>query len=106
MGSENQFGKYELQSRLAAGGMGVIYLARSEGAKGFMKPVVIKRILPHLVGDEALVGMFAREARIMSNLSHPGIVGILEMHAQGALRVPLARQLRLHMATILQSLRP
>jgi hypothetical protein len=35
-----------------------------------------------------------------------GIVGILEMHAQGALRVPLARQLRLHMATILQSLRP
>jgi AcrR family transcriptional regulator len=35
-----------------------------------------------------------------------GIVGILEMHAQGALRVPLDRQLRLHMATILQSLRP
>lgn len=35
-----------------------------------------------------------------------GIVGILEMHAQRALRVPLDRSLRLHMATILQSLRP
>ncbi len=35
-----------------------------------------------------------------------GIVGSLEMHAQRALRVPLDRQLRLHMATILQSLRP
>jgi serine/threonine-protein kinase len=71
-------GRYRIVHRLAAGGMGVIYLARSEGAKGFIKPVVIKRILPHLVGDEALVGMFAREARIMSNLSHPGIVGILD----------------------------
>jgi len=71
-------GRYRIVHRLAAGGMGVIYLARSEGAKGFMKPVVIKRILPHLVGDEALVGMFAREARIMSNLSHPGIVGIVD----------------------------
>jgi AcrR family transcriptional regulator len=35
-----------------------------------------------------------------------GIVGILEMHAQGALSVPLDRQLRLHMATILHTLRP
>ena len=35
-----------------------------------------------------------------------GIVGILEMHAQGALRVPVDRQLRLHMATVLHSLRP
>jgi eukaryotic-like serine/threonine-protein kinase len=78
-------GRYRIVHRLASGGMGVIYLARSEGAKGFMKPVVIKRILPHLVGDEALVGMFAREARIMSNLSHPGIVGILDFaEEQGA----------------------
>src|SRR5262249_51936819 len=70
--------RYRIVQRLATGGMGVIYLARSEGAKGFVKPVVIKRILPHFVGDEALTGMFAREARIMSNLSHPGSVGILD----------------------------
>ncbi len=78
-------GRYRIVHRLATGGMGVIYLARSEGAKGFIKPVVIKRILPNLVGDEALVGMFALEARIMSNLSHPGIVGILDFaEEQGA----------------------
>ena len=71
-------GRYRIVHRLASGGMGVIYLARSEGAKGFVKPVVIKRILPSLVGDDSMVGMFAREARIMSNLSHPGIVSILD----------------------------
>jgi serine/threonine protein kinase len=71
-------GRYRIVHRLASGGMGVVYLARSEGAQGFAKPMVIKRILPHLVGDQALVAMFAREARIMSNLSHPNIVGILD----------------------------
>jgi len=35
-----------------------------------------------------------------------GIVGTLQMHARGSLRVPLDRQLRLHMATILRSLQP
>jgi serine/threonine-protein kinase len=74
--------RYRIVHRLASGGMGVIYLARSEGAKGFVKPVVIKRILPSLVGDEAMVGMFAREARIMSNLSHPGIVGIVDFEEE------------------------
>jgi len=71
-------GRYRIVHRLASGGMGVIYLARSEGAQGFAKPVVIKRILPHLLGDQSLVASFSREARIMSNLSHPNIVGILD----------------------------
>jgi AcrR family transcriptional regulator len=35
-----------------------------------------------------------------------GIVGTLQMHARGSLQVPLDRQLRLHMATVLRALRP
>jgi AcrR family transcriptional regulator len=35
-----------------------------------------------------------------------GIVGTLQMHARGSLPVPLDRQLRLHMATVLRSLQP
>lgn len=58
--------------------MGVIYLARMEGAAGFVKPVVIKRMLPDLDGFRAMVDLFAREARIMANLRHPNIVGIVD----------------------------
>jgi serine/threonine protein kinase len=75
-------GRYRIVHRLASGGMGVIYLARSEGAQGFVKPVVIKRILPALVGSEKIVTMFAREARIMSRLSHPGLVGIIDFEQE------------------------
>lgn len=71
-------GRYRIVRQLAAGGMGVVSLARAEGAAGFVKPVVVKRILPHLAEDEAVVQMFVREARILSNLQHPSIVGVLD----------------------------
>lgn len=71
-------GRYRIVDVLAKGGMGVIYLARSEGAAGFVKPVVIKRILSDMDEDNAMVNMFKREARIMSNLHHPGIVGVVD----------------------------
>ncbi|HTU57729.1 MAG TPA: protein kinase, partial [Polyangiales bacterium] len=54
------------------------YLARTEGARGFSKPVVIKRILPIWGGDEEIVSLFAREARILSQLQDPGIVSVID----------------------------
>ena len=71
-------GRYRVVRRLAAGGMGVVYLARAEGAAGFVKPVVVKLVLPILASSEEFSGMFAREARILANLRHPGIVSIVE----------------------------
>lgn len=71
-------GRYRIMHRLAAGGMGVVYLARIEGAEGFARPAVIKQMLPSLTEDEELVRLFVREAQIMSQLRHPGIVSVLD----------------------------
>jgi serine/threonine-protein kinase len=69
-------GRYRVVRPIGRGGMGIVYLARNEGAAGFVKPVVIKQTLPHLSDANALIP--AREARIMSNLRHPGIVDVLD----------------------------
>ena len=46
-------------------------------------PVVIKRILPHLTGEEDFVRMFLDEARIAAQLHHPNIVQVNELGRLG-----------------------
>ena len=72
-------GRYELLARLATGGMGEIFLARLEGAAGFEKLYVIKRILPHLADDPRFRTMLIDEARIASKMSHPNICQVYEL---------------------------
>ncbi|MEN9796449.1 MAG: serine/threonine protein kinase, partial [Pseudomonadota bacterium] len=64
-----EFGRYQLLRKIAAGGMGQVFLART-GASGFEKVLVIKRILPSLGEDEDFVEMFFDEARIAARLNH------------------------------------
>ena len=71
-------GRYRIVRDLAKGGMGAVYLGRTEGAAGFTRPVVIKSILPDMVTDPNSTKMFAREARILSNFQHPNIVSALD----------------------------
>jgi serine/threonine protein kinase len=73
------FGKYTLIARLAMGGMGEIFLARLQGVAGFEKIVVIKRVLPHLAGEDRFVAMLLDEARIVARLSHPNICQVQEL---------------------------
>src|SRR6478736_360108 len=68
-------GRYRVARQLARGGMGVVHLGRIEGAQGFAKPVVIKTTLA-TSGENAQ--LFAREARIVSQLHHPGIVAVID----------------------------
>ncbi|HET8936872.1 MAG TPA: protein kinase [Polyangiales bacterium] len=75
-------GRYRIVRELAKGGMGVVYLARVEGAVGFVKPVVVKLLLPEHTEDPRIVGMFVREARILSQLRHPSLVDVLEFGEQ------------------------
>lgn len=72
-------GRYRLIRQLAVGGMGEVFLAQHQGPAGFSKPVVIKRILPHLAWDEGFVEMFLHEARVAAGLSHPNIVQIFDL---------------------------
>jgi hypothetical protein len=73
------FGKYELVSRLAAGGMAELFLARTRGLSGFEKYLVIKRILSQRTGDADFVRMFLDEARIAATLDHPNVVQIYDV---------------------------
>ncbi|WP_444547803.1 protein kinase domain-containing protein [Stigmatella ashevillensis] len=59
--------------------MGEIYLARLEGAQGFEKLCVIKRILPQLAADTEFVERFVGEARVLVKLSHGSIAQVLDM---------------------------
>jgi len=71
--------RYEVLAKLAAGGMGEIFLARLEGAAGFEKLCVIKRILPHLADDSRFRQMMIAEARLAAKLSHANIGQIYEL---------------------------
>src|SRR5688572_20004285 len=75
----SRLGRYELLARLATGGMGEIFLGRLEGAAGFEKLYVVKRILPHLADDARFRGMLIAEARIASKLSHANICQVYEL---------------------------
>jgi serine/threonine-protein kinase len=74
-----RLGRYELLARLATGGMGEIFLARLEGAEGFEKLYVVKRILAHLADDARFRQMLIAEARIASKMSHPNICQVFEL---------------------------
>jgi serine/threonine protein kinase len=73
------FGRYELLRKLAAGGMGQVYLARQKGPVGFQKLLVVKRLLPHLSEDDEFIQMFLDEARIAALLNHPNIAQIYDL---------------------------
>ena len=75
----SKFGQYQLLERVAVGGMGEVYRARSLGEEGFEKPVAIKRILPSYASDERFVEMLVTEARIHAALSHRNIVQIHDL---------------------------
>jgi tRNA A-37 threonylcarbamoyl transferase component Bud32 len=100
-----RLGRYELLARLAAGGMGEIFLARLEGAAGFEKLFVIKRILPHLADDPRFRAMLIAEARIASMMTHANICHVYELgetdgqlyivmeYLEGITLLPLVRKL-------------
>ena len=74
-----RFGKYEVIGLLGRGGMAEVFLCRLGGLGGFTKEVVVKRILPHHLGDPDFLQMFIEEARLAANLNHPNVVQVFEI---------------------------
>jgi hypothetical protein len=72
-------GRYELLTRLAAGGMGEVFIARQTSEGSFEKRVALKLLLPHLSQEEEFVHMFLDEARIAARMNHPNIVQIFDL---------------------------
>ncbi|RLB54098.1 MAG: hypothetical protein DRJ42_10150, partial [Deltaproteobacteria bacterium] len=71
-------GRYRVEKKLGAGGMGAVYLATriEDGAR-----VVIKTMLASWAKNPVAKKRFAREAEAASLLVHPGLVRILEFDA-------------------------
>jgi CheY-like chemotaxis protein/predicted Ser/Thr protein kinase len=73
------FGSYRIVRRLGAGGMGVIYEARTtDGA-----PVALKVLTPELSRDSALLKRFFREAQHLKEVRHPNIVSFHDVGCVG-----------------------
>ena len=76
--TEQVFGKYRLIRRIGVGGMAEVFKATKGGAEGFVKDLVIKRILPAYNEDRDFVRMFINEARLAARLQHTNIVQIFD----------------------------
>ncbi len=69
-------GRYRIVRRLGAGGMAEVFLARSSGAEGIDKLLVVKRVLPTFVRNAKFRTMFIDEAKVAMRLNHPNIVQV------------------------------
>jgi pimeloyl-ACP methyl ester carboxylesterase len=80
LASGQRLGRYRINSRIGAGGMGEVYRAHDDSLG---RDVAIK-ILRAASSDPAARARFEREARALASLSHPNIVAIYELAtAQG-----------------------
>ncbi|MEZ4392664.1 MAG: protein kinase [Polyangiales bacterium] len=79
-----RLGRYTVVRRLGAGGMAEVFLARSRGAEGVDKFLVVKRILPEYSENPHFRSMFIDEARIALRLNHPNIVQVYGFESDGS----------------------
>jgi serine/threonine-protein kinase len=66
-------GRYHIVDRIAAGGMGEVFVAHDAV---LAREVAIKVLHRPLAADQGFVDRFRREARAAAGLSHPNIVGV------------------------------
>jgi serine/threonine-protein kinase len=94
-----RIGRYEVVTPLGSGGMAQVLVARTKGPEGLGRLVALKRMLPHLADEQAMVEQFLDEARIALRLSHPNLVTVYDFgEAQGAyyIAMELVRGVDLH----------
>jgi len=73
------FGKYQLQERLAEGGMAVVWRAKLFGPGGFEKTLVVKQIRDELAQRHEFIDLFVAEAKLTVSLTHANIVPVFEL---------------------------
>lgn len=70
---------YVLKREIATGGMGAVYEAEQYGARGFVKTIAVKTILPRYSQEAMFVELFIEEAKLVADLVHPNIVQIYQL---------------------------
>ena len=75
-----RLGPYEVRSAIGAGGMGEVYLAHDSRLG---RDVAIK-VLPASSGGVDALARFEREARAVAALSHPNVLAIHDVGAEGS----------------------
>src|SRR5215467_643847 len=75
-----RLGPYEIQSRLGAGGMGEVWKARDTRLE---RTVAIKVLPQHLSSSPEVRQRFEREAKTISQLSHPHICALYDVGREG-----------------------
>lgn len=68
-------GRYVLRSRIARGGMAVVYLASDLRLE---RRVAVKMMHDHLTDDENFTRRFEQEARSAARLAHPNVVNVFD----------------------------
>ncbi len=76
----SRLGPYEILAPIGAGGMGEVYRARDTRLD---RSVAIKVLPPHLSASEEGRQRFEREARTISQLSHPHICALYDVGREG-----------------------
>jgi serine/threonine-protein kinase len=74
-------GRYELLEQVGSGGMAVVYRGRDSALD---REVAVKLLHPHLASAAESRARFAREARAVARLAHPGIVEIYDYSGDAA----------------------
>jgi eukaryotic-like serine/threonine-protein kinase len=75
--------EYQLERRIAVGGMAEVFLARLSGGAGFQRQVVIKKIHPRWAQNQDVLSLFRDEARLGAALRHHNIVQVLDYGRSG-----------------------
>ncbi len=76
-------GRYEILQKIGAGGMAEVYLAKTTGAEGIEKRLVVKRVSPSLAQNKKFLTMFVDEAKVAMRLNHPNIVQVYAFERVG-----------------------
>jgi len=74
--SGTTLGRYEIRSKLGAGGMGEVY--RAQDTSEFARMVALKIVPAEVAKDKDRLQRFTQEARTVSNLNHPNILTVYE----------------------------
>lgn len=100
------FGPYEIMGEISRGGMSVVYKARQPQLDRF---VALKVLIGQKDASEEDLTRFQREARAISRLRHPNIVGIFEVGKIGGIEfftMDFIEGVTLDRAVVLEGLGP